>query len=287
MVAPTMVLLLVFYYVPLLANVIAFEDYSPFTGVLQSSFVGLGNFSRMFGDPAIWSALRNTLLLSAAQLVLFFPVPILLALLLDSLLSPAVKGAVQSILYIPHFLSWVIVIIVFQEMLGDAGLVNQILRLHGFAPVGVMTNPAIFWFVVTAQVVWKEAGWGTIIFLAALGAIDGVLYEAATVDGAGRLRRLWHVTLPGIRPVIVLLLILRLGDVLTVGFEQIILQRDAVGSGAAEVLDTFVYYTGVQNGDWSYAAAAGLVKGLLGICLILIANRGAHALGEQGVYSRA
>jgi putative aldouronate transport system permease protein len=150
-----------------------------------------------------------------------------------------------------------------------------------------MSNPHTFIVLVTAEAVWKDIGWGTIVFLAALSTIDTTLYEASAVDGAGRWRRLWHITLPGLRPVIVLLLILRLGDALSVGFEQFLLQRDAVGRQAAEVLDTFVYYQAITTGDYGLGAAAGLFKAVVGLILILLANRLAHAIGEQGVYSRS
>jgi putative aldouronate transport system permease protein len=149
-----------------------------------------------------------------------------------------------------------------------------------------MTNPDTFKYLVTAQAVWKEAGWGIIVFLAALAVVDQNLYEAAAADGAGRWRRLWHVTLPGMRSVIVLMLVLRLGNALTVGFEQMLIQRDQVGRDAAEVLDTFSYYYGVVNNNFSYGAAAGLFKGVLSLVLILAANRLAHAFGEDGLYRR-
>lgn len=160
------------------------------------------------------------------------------------------------------------------------------LRQHGYEGLDIMTNPDTFLLLVTAEVVWKDAGWGMIVFLAALAAIDQNLYEAAAVDGASRWRRLWHITLPGLRPVIVLLLILRLGDALNVGFEQFFLQRDAVGQQAAEVLDTFIYWQTLAVGEWSYGAAAGLVKGVVGLVLILVANKVAHMLGENGIYRR-
>ncbi|PZF85150.1 ABC transporter permease [Jiangella anatolica] len=286
MAVPGIGLLLVFWYLPLLGNVVAFQDYLPYIGIADSPFTGLENFRRLFEDPRFWDALQNTLVLAFCQLVLLFPVPIALALLLNSVLSPGVRKLVQSVLYLPHFVSWVIVVALFQQVLGNAGVVNQFLREQGWGTFEFMTNPDLFAFLVTSQVIWKEAGWGTIIFLAALSTIDDSRYESAAVDGAGPWRRLWHITLPGIRPIIVLLLILRLGEVLSVGFEQILLQRDAVGSAAAEVLDTYSYFYGVVGGEWGVAAAAGLFKGVVGLVLILAANRVAHALGEQGVYSR-
>ncbi len=284
---PMVVLLIVFAYVPIAGNVVAWQDYSPFVGIRESPFVGWYNFERVFADPSFWSAVRNTLTITAFQLVFFFPVPIALALLLNSVLSTRVRVAVQSIVYLPHFFSWVLVVSIFQQVLGGAGLLNRLLAAAGFDGVDVITDPDAFLFLITSQAIWKDAGWGIIVFLAALAAVNPSLYEAAAVDGANRWRRMWHITLPALKPVIILLLILRLGDALTVGFEQLILQRDAVGAGVAEVLDTFVYYRGVRNGDWSYAAAAGLVKGLVSMLLVLAANKVAHLFGEQGVYSKA
>jgi putative aldouronate transport system permease protein len=281
MVAPTLVLLGLFHYFPLLGNIIAFQDYSPYIGILNSPFNGLENFQRLIDNPDFWNATLNTLTITAFQLVFYFPLPILLALLLNSVLSSRIRGVVQAIVYLPHFFSWVLVVTLFQQMLGGAGLLNTFLRSRGWEPVDIMTNPDTFIGLLTVQAVWKDAGWGMIIFLAALSTVDPNLYEASAVDGAGRWRRLWHITLPALRPVI-----LRLGDALTVGFEQILLQRDAVGASTAEVLDTYVYFTGIVAGDWGYGAAAGLIKGAVGLVLVLAANRLAHAVGEQGVYSK-
>jgi len=286
MTLPAVILLGVFAYLPMLGNVVAFQDYSPYIGIPDSPWVGTENFTRVLADPDFWHAVQNTLVITAFQLVFFFPIPIALAMLLNSLVNPRLRAAIQAVVYLPHFFSWVLVVSVFQQIFGGAGLLNQSLRANGFQAMDIMTNPDTFLFLLTSQAVWKDAGWGIIVFLAALSAIDPAQYEAAAVDGAGRWKRMWHVTLPGLRSVIVLLLILRLGDSLTVGFEQMILQRDAVGAEASEVLDTFVYYTGVQNGDWSYAAAAGLIKGLVSLALILTANKVAHIFGESGVYSK-
>ena len=176
---------------------------------------------------------------------------------------------------------------IFQQIFGGAGLISQTLRNNGYSGFDLMTNPDTFLVLITMQSVWKDAGWGIIIFLAALGTVDPALHEAAASDGAGRWRRMWHITLPALRPVIILLLILRLGDSLTVGFEQLILQRGAVGAQVSEVIDTYVYYQGVVYGDWSFAAAAGLVKGLVSLALVLGANKLAHVFGESGVYKRS
>jgi putative aldouronate transport system permease protein len=286
MTIPAVVLLLVFNYAPMFGTATAFQSYSIYAGFLHSPWVGLETFRQLFSDPLFWAALRNTLVLSLVQLVLYFPIPIALALLLNSIMSSKVRSVVQAIVYLPHFFSWVLVITIFQEVLGGAGALNQFLRHHGMATWTIMSDPATFKYLVTAQVVWKEAGWGIIVFLAALAAVDQNLYEAAAVDGAGRWRRLWHITLPGIRGVTVLLLVLRLGNILTVGFEQMLIQRQAVGRDASEVLDTFAYYYGVVNANFSYGAAASLFKGVLSLILILLANKIAHLMGEDGFYRR-
>jgi putative aldouronate transport system permease protein len=284
---PGTALIVVFHYLPLLGNVIAFKDYQPFLGIAGSDWAGLQNFSVIFtGDPAFLRALQNTLILTILQSIFVFPAPILLALLLNSLFSERIKRIAQSILYLPHFMSWVIVVALFQQMLGGSGLLNNYLRSHNLATLDIIGNSELFRVLLTTQVIWKDTGWATILFLAALSQIDSQLFEAASVDGASRMRQLWHVTLPGLRGIIILLFILRLGDSLTVGFEQIILQQAAVGRDVSEVLDTYVYNNGVIGGAWGVAAAVGLVKGLVGVVLVLTANKVAHLFGEQGVYSR-
>ncbi|MEV6110205.1 ABC transporter permease subunit [Streptomyces sp. NPDC051940] len=283
---PGVLFLLIFFYVPMLGNVVAFQDYQPFIGFKESPLIGFANFQELFADPAFWESVRNTLGFAFLQLLFFFPAPLALALLVNSLVSSRVKKFVQSIVYLPHFISWVLVVALFQQVLGGAGLVSNFLRDHGHSGLDVMTDPSTFPLLITAQVVWKDIGWAMIIYLAALANVDQSLYESAAVDGAGRWRRMWHITLPGVRSVTVMLLVLRLGDVLSVGFEQFLLQRDAVGARAAEVLDTYVFYHGVVYGDWGVGAAAGLIKGVVGALAIWGANRIAHAFGEQGVYSK-
>ena len=281
---PGVLFVVVFRYVPLLGNVIAFQDYSPYLGFADSAWVGLQNFADLFTTPDVGTALVNTLVISGLQLVLYFPAPIALALLLNSLMSESIKRAVQSVVYLPHFIGWVIVVSIWQQVLGGDGLVNQVLRTSGLHTVNVMANPDFFKPLMVLQDVWKEVGWGTIIFLAALTAIDLSLYESAAIDGAGPWRRLRHVSLPGIRGVVVLLLILRLGSILTVGFEQILLQEPNVGAQAGQVLDTFVYFNGVVAGDWGLSAAVGLVKGAVGTMLVVGANWAVKRLGEEGVF---
>jgi putative aldouronate transport system permease protein len=280
---PGVLYFIIFRYVPLLGNVIAFQDYSPFLG-FDSPWVGLDNFAKLFSDPDVGTAIRNTLEISLLQLIFFFPAPIALTLLLNGMISEPAKRFMQSVLYLPHFISWVIIIALWQQLLGGAGLLNQFLRESGQPTVNIMSNPAFFKPLVVLQLIWKETGWGTIIILAALIQIELSLYEAASMDGASAWQRLWHITLPGIRGVIVLLLILRLATTLNTGFEQMFLQRNAVGAQAAEVLDTFTYFRGIQGGDWGFSAAVGLVKGIFAAVLVFAANRIVKAFGEEGAF---
>jgi putative aldouronate transport system permease protein len=277
---------IVFNYLPMFGVITSFEFYDPLVGVLHSQFIGLDNFRQLFGDPLFWTAVENTLAISAVQLILYFPVPIVLALLLNTVISNKVRAFVSAVVYLPHFFSWVLVVSIFLQMLGGAGLLNTFLIHHHITPWNVMTDPGTFKLLVTSQAVWKEAGWGLIVFLAALAAIDPTLYEAAAADGAGRWRRMWHITLPGMKGVIILMLVLRLGNALTVGFEQMLIQRDAVGHEAADVLDTFAFYYGIGTNNYGYGAAAGLFKSVISLLLIYGANRLAHAFGEDGLYRK-
>ncbi|MFI5733654.1 ABC transporter permease [Kribbella sp. NPDC051587] len=282
---PGLLIILAFHYFPLWGNVIAFQDYQPYLGVGKSLWSYLDNFRIIVdGDPQFLNAVKNTLVLTAIQTVIVFPAPIVVALVLHSLLSNRIRQFVQTVIYLPHFMSWVIVVAVFQQMLGGTGMINNWLRSHGYDPIHVIGNADAFRGLLTSQVMWKDTGWATILFLAVLSQIDRALYEASAVDGAGRWKQTWHVTLPGLKPIIILLLILKLGDSLTVGFEQIILQQPAVGADASEVLDTYVYNNGILGGDWGTSAAVGLVKSVVALVLVLGANKLAHRLGEEGVY---
>jgi putative aldouronate transport system permease protein len=287
MTLPALLLLGVFGYTPMLGLVMAFQSYDLYDGFLHSPWVGLANFQQLFTDPGFWHAFTNTLVLFSVQLLLFFPVPIALAILLDSLLSRRTRGIIQGVVTLPHFFSWVMVITIFQQMLGGTGLLDTFLRQHGVAnPVNIMTDPGAFKFLVASQLIWKEAGWSMIVYLAALAAISPSLYEAAAVDGAGWWQRLRHITLPGLKGITVLLLILNLGYALTFGFEQMLIQRGAVGPNASEVITTFAYQFGIVEGNFSYGAAAGLFLGVTSLILILAANKVAHLFGEDGLYHK-
>jgi putative aldouronate transport system permease protein len=283
-IVPGVLFFAVFAYLPLAGNVVAFQDYSAFRGIFDSQWVGLQNFANLFTDDEVLRAVVNTLVISLLQIAFAFPAPIILALFLNSLISERLKRTIQTVVYLPHFISWVIVIAIWQKILGGAGPIAEMFELIGLHGVNIMTNPETFKILVVSQVIWKDIGWGTIIFFAAISSIPTELYESAATDGAGSWRRMWHITLPGLVPVISLLLILTVGNVLTVGFEQLLLQQPAVGANAAQVLDTFVYFRGVAGGDWGLSAAAGLLKGVIATVLVIGANRIAKRLGTGGIF---
>ncbi|WP_285727152.1 ABC transporter permease [Psychromicrobium xiongbiense] len=285
LILPGFAYFVIFHYIPLLGNIIAFLDYKPYLGFIDSAWIGLDNFVSLLGDGAFWQAFRNTLVITTVQLVLFFPVPIFLALFLNSIMSRRLRKFIQNVIYLPHFIGWVIIVVLFSEMVGAGGALTHLLQAIGLPGFNAMNDPAFFPFLITLQSIWKDSGWGTIIFLAAIANIDQELYEAAAVDGANARHRLFHITLPGILPTIVLLLILNLGSILSVGFEQVLLQRDNVGPQSGEVLDTYVYFHGIQGGQWGVSAAAGLIKGVIGLALVLGSNKLAHIFGQEGIYS--
>nr|WP_317891159.1 ABC transporter permease subunit [Paenibacillus oceani] len=286
LVLPGLLYFIIYKYIPMLGMIIAFQEYSPFLGFTGSEFVGLRHFSRIFSEPEVLRVIWNTLYLSFLQIAFAFPAPIILAVLLNEVRNQLYKRLIQTVVYLPHFLSWVIVVGLFFIFLRSNGIINRILQVYlGFeVPVDFLTEPDFFRPLIIIQVIWKEIGWGTIIFLAALAGINPDLYEAAIVDGANRWRQIWHITLPGIRSTIVILLILRLGHVLDSGFEQIFLMLNAFNMEIGNVLDTFVYYKGIQQSDYSFATAVGMFKGVVGLILVGGANYLAKKFGEDGIY---
>ncbi|BFT74473.1 ABC transporter permease [Paenibacillus sp. P36] len=284
MALPGIIYFLIYKYIPMLGIVIAFQKYIPSKGFLKSDWVGLDNFQRIFDSPEIGRYFMNTVIISFYQIVFAFTVPILIAILLNELKLEFFKKIVQTLLYLPHFLSWVVVAGIFYLLFQSDGQVNHLFVSWGLDPINILSNEHNFRGMLVLQVIWKESGWGTIIYLAALTGIDPELYEASKIDGAGRLRQIYHVTLPGIRSTIILLFILRLGTVLDVGFEQVYLMLNSTVSEVGEVLDTYVYRMGVVNGNFSFTTAVGLLKGIVGMILIVTANKFARAFGEKGVY---
>ncbi|BFT72940.1 ABC transporter permease [Paenibacillus sp. P36] len=285
LIAPGVLFFLIFKYVPMWGVVIAFQDYSPYMGVSGSPWVGFDHFIRFFSNQDFYLLFRNTMAISLLSLVFFFPLPILLALLLNELRNEVYKKWIQSIVYMPHFLSWVIIAgITFLLLSQSSGIINKMLVSLGAAKYDFLTNENSFWILLTVQNVWKEAGWGTIIFLAAIAGVDPGLYEAAKIDGAGRIRQAWHVTLPAIRSVIIVLFILKLGHIMDVGFEQVFLMMNGAVSNVADVFETYAYRLGIQQGQFSFSTAVGLFKSVVGLILAIGANKLAKRFGEEGVY---
>lgn len=281
---PGVLYFIIYRYVPMAGLVIAFKDFNPFVGFADSDWVGLKHFARIFEGSEVTQVLMNTIQISLLQIFVAFPVSIVLALMLNELRNAALKRFIQSMIYLPHFLSWVVVVGIFVVFLREEGLVNSVLSQFGIEAIPFLTDPAFFKPIVIVQVIWKEAGWGTIIFLAALSGVNPSLYEAAVIDGASRWRQLWHVTLPAIRSVIIILFILRLGGVMDTGFEQIFLMLNPFNMDTGNVLDTYVYFKGIQQGNLGFATAVGMFKGLIGLVLVLAANRLAKRFGEEGLY---
>ncbi|WP_169056713.1 ABC transporter permease [Bacillus pumilus] len=285
MILPGLIYFLVFKYVPMWGLIIAFQDYQPFLGILGSEWVGFKHFIRLFIEPTFFILLKNTLILFAMNVVIFFPIPILLALLLNEVRLALFKKFVQTMIYIPHFMSWVIVVsLSFVLLTVDGGLINELIAFFGGEKINFLLSQEWFRPMYILQVIWREAGWSTIIYLAAITAVDPQLYEAAKMDGAGRLRQMWHITLPAIKSVIVVLLILKIGDTLELGFEHVYLLLNATNREVAEIFDTYVYTAGLKQGQFSYSTAVGLFKAAVGLILVMLANRLAKKFGEEGIY---
>ena len=281
---PGLVYFIIFKYLPMFGIVIAFENYVPFSGVFGSVWEGTKWFGYFFRNPKWTTYLVNTLVLSLMNIVFFFPAPIILALLLNEMRSLRYKKLLQTMLYVPHFISIVIVVSITFVLFGTSGIVYGLTKQMLGYPIKYMGSPDTFRWMIIGQTMWKETGWGTIIFLAALTNVDTQLYEAAMVDGAGRFRRLWHITLPAIRSTIVLLLILRMGSVLDTGYDHLILMSNANNEKVSRTLDVFVYQQGLKEGRYSYASAIGLMKSVISVTLVLSSNRLAHLMGEQGLF---
>lgn len=282
---PGLAYFIVFKYLPMWGIVIAFQDYSPFTGILGSKWVGFDNFIDFFKNPDFFRLLNNTAIFAVLNLVFFFPAPIILALLLNELRVNSYKRVVQTFIYVPHFMSWVIIAsITYIFFTTSGGVVNDIVSQIYGKNIDFLSSPDWFRPLIMMQIIWKETGWGMVIFLAALTAVDKEQYEAAIVDGAGRLRRLWHITLPAIRSTIIVMLILQLGRFLDTGFQQIYLMSNSLNRGVADVFDTYVYFVGITQGAYSYSTAVGLFKSVIGIILVLGSNKLAKKMGEEGIF---
>lgn len=287
MLIPGTLYYLVFKFVPFGYLSIVFEDYFPNLGILKSPWVGLDNFIKLFTQKSVFSfglLMRNTILLALYNLIFYFPMPLILALLLNEIRHSLYKRSLQSLVYLPHFMSWSVIVGIVYLFLGPTGVINSTLQNSGMGAVQFLLNPGWFRPLIVMEIIWKEIGWGTIIYLAALAGVDEQIYEASIIDGAGRLAQLWHITLPTIRSTIIILLILRMGTFMDSGFEQIFLMRNSINRQVSEVFDTYVYVEGVINGMFSYSTAVGLFKSLISLVLVIGTNRLAKLFDEEGVY---
>ncbi|WP_310185776.1 sugar ABC transporter permease [Bacillus sp. 3255] len=279
---PGFLYLIIFKYIPMTGIVIAFQDFSLVRGIWGSDWVGLDNFEYLIQAPDFYKVLRNSLLLSMYQIIFEFPAPILLAVMLNEVRHLLFKRVSQTILYLPHFISWVVLAGMVMNFLSPStGIVNQLLQTLGHEPIPFLLKAEYFRTIIISAEVWKGVGWGTIIYLAAMTAIDPTLYESAKMDGAGRFQQIRHITLPGITSTIVVLLILQVGHILDNGFEQVFLLYNPMTYDVADVFETYTYRVGLIDGRLSFAAAVGLFKALVGLVLILLANRLARVFGKQ------
>lgn len=290
---PGILYMLIFNYTPMAGLVMAFEDFSPYNGdtaiqaLFGSPFAGLKYFEKLFTGPDFWRLLRNTLAISLANLIFAFPAPIILALLLNELRCKWFKRFSQTLVYIPHFVSIVIVAALTYQLFSttDGVAYHMLVQVFGKqnAP-DIMSDPKLFSTMIVGQNLWKETGYGTIIYLAALSSVDTQLYEAAKIDGAGRWQLMWHVTLPVIRGTIILMLIMKVGSLLNTGYEQIFLMQNAMNRSVSDVFDTYIYTKGIVNGQYSLATAAGLFKSIVSMVMVVGANKIAKLFGESGLY---
>lgn len=281
---PGILSFIIFKYFPMYGILIAFQDYNPFAGVMKSEWVGFDHFIRLFTDPDFFMILRNALVLSLLGICLF-PAPILLALLLNELRSELYKRMVQTVIYLPHFVSWVIVVsLTYIFLSSEIGLVNKLLTALSGDKINFLFENQYFYPLIMSQDLWRNIGWGSIIYMAAIAGVDTSLYDAAKMDGAGKMKQIWHVTIPSIMPTIVILFILQLGSTLDVNFEQLWLMQNPLNTHISEVFETYVFKVGVGGSEYSYSTAIGIFKSVVGLVLIVVANKMASKRGHEGIW---
>lgn len=282
---PCFLYYLIFKYLPMGGIIISFKDYNLYKGILESKWVGFKYYEMFFRSPDFWILLRNTFLLGLYKLVFGFPAPIILALLLNEVKRAFFKRFVQTVSYLPHFISNVVVAgMVIMFLSPSGGMVNKMIESLGFTPIHFMVNPELFRSIYVTSEIWQHVGWETIIYLAALTSIDPALYEAADIDGASRWNKLWNVTLPGIAPAIIILFILNVGRVLEIGFEKVFLLYNPATYSTADILSTYVYRTGLINGNFSYAAAIDMFTGVICLIFIYSANALSRRMSETSLW---
>ncbi|SFP95304.1 ABC transporter permease [Caldicoprobacter faecalis] len=284
MALPVIAYYIIFHYMPMYGAIIAFKEFNPALGIIRSPWVGFKHFKSFFEGVYFWRLIRNTLLISIYSLVWGFPAPIILALLLNEVKNNYFKRTVQTISYLPHFISLVVVCGIIKDFTSTDGVINDIIELLGGERTNFLMKPEWFRPIYVGSGIWQEVGWGSIIYLAAITNIDPELYEAATIDGASRWKQTWHITLPGIVPTIVILLILRLGGLMSVGFEKIILLYNSATMETADVISSYVYRRGLLDFDYSFSAAVGLFNSVINLILITSANKLSRKISETSLW---
>lgn len=284
MLLPVLVYYGIFHYGPMYGLVIAFKSYLPMRGIWDSPWVGFKHFVDFFNSPYFWRLIRNVLLINLYDIIFGFPAPIILALLLNEVTNRYFKRIVQTITYLPHFVSVVIIVGLMMDLLSREGMVNYILESLGFEAIPFFNRPEFFRALYVSSGIWQNVGWSSIIYLAALSNIDPELYDAAACDGAGRWAQMRYITLPGIMPTITILFILRLGGLMTVGFEKILLMYNPLTYETADVISTFVYRRGLLMADYSYTTAVGLINSIINFSILILANYVVKRLGETSLW---
>ena len=281
---PVIAYYFIFCYKPMYGAIIAFKDYSPALGIMESPWVGFKHFLAFFDSFYFWRILKNTIVMSLASLIFGFPAPILLALLLNEVTNRPYKKFVQTVSYIPHFISLVVVCSMIKEFTMDSGIINDFLSLFGFDRVTMLNEKQYFVPIYVISNIWQQIGWDSIIYLAALTGVSKELYEAAELDGAGKLKQVFYVTLPGILPTIITMLLLKIGNILNVGYEKVILLYNEATYETADVISSYVYRKGLQEQNWSYGSAVGLVNSLVNVAFLVTANTLSRRYSETSLW---
>lgn len=278
--------MIIFNYIPMYGVIIAFKEFNIVKSISEAPWVGLSHFKEFLQDESLVDVIRNTLGISLIKLFIGFPLPIIFALFLNEVRSVRFKKWIQTISYLPHFLSWVVLGGILATWLADIGIINNILLALNLIdqPITYLAEPSYFWTIVISSDIWKELGWSAIIYLAAISGVSPEMYEAATIDGAGRFQKMWFVTLPAIKSTISILFILAVSGVLSSNFDQILVLRNSLNDSASNVIDYYVYYTGILSGRFSYSAAVGLLKSVIALILLLIANQVSKKINDTSLF---
>ena len=284
LVLPVLIFYLIFHYRPMYGALIAFKDYTPAFGVAKSPWVGFDHFMRFFTGPYFVRLLRNTLLISIYNLIFGFPAPIILALLLNEVRAKKFKGIAQTITYLPHFISMVVVTGMITNFCMTSGLFNDIIEFFGGKRTPLLQNPSLYRPIYVASGIWQEIGWGSIIYLSALAGVDSELYEAAAIDGAGKWKQLIHVTMPSIMPTIIIMLILKMGSLMSLGYEKTILLYNPSTYETADVISSYVYRVGLVELNWSYSTAIGLFNSVVNCLLLVCTNKISKKLSDTSLW---